>query len=77
MDKIDKLKALERWQIDSNTKKFKCISDENHEVLKPFIKREEVLMKCLTCGRIFKNLNERVFELGRMLILQDKRNRRR
>jgi uncharacterized Zn finger protein len=77
MDTIDKLKALERWQVDSNTQKFKCQTDENHEVLKPFIKKQEVLMKCLNCGRIFKNLNERVFELGRMLILQDKGKRRK
>jgi len=76
MDNLTKLKAIKRWQSDVNLKKFKCQNNESHEILEPSIIKNEILMKCPTCGRTFKCLNERVFELAHILLLKDKRKRR-
>ena len=71
-----KLKSLKRWQKEKGLTKFKCQNDENHEMLKPIISKGEVLLKCPTCNRKFKCLNDTVYEYGKLLLLQDKKNRR-
>lgn len=75
MDILTKLKSIERWQKDPNLKKFKC-TKEHHKNLIPVIIKDEVLMKCPTCKKLYKPLSEAAFQYGHMLLLQDKKKKK-
>lgn len=76
MDILTKFKAIERWQKEPTLKKFKC-KNKSHENLKPIIVKNYILLKCPICGSLFRPLNESVFEYGHMLLIQDKKKKRK
>ena len=76
MNILTKLKSLQRWQSDDDLTKFKCRRDENHEILIPFIKEDEVLLKCPTCNTIHRCVYDKAFKLGYLLLLDDERKKK-
>lgn len=77
MDNLAKIHLLQRWQRDPDTKKFKCIKDENHDNLIPFINGDSVLLKCPNCGLVYKNVSDTIFKQGHLILLKLKAKRRR